>query len=235
MRLWSWNVNGIRACHRKGQLLSLLEREKPDVLCLQEIKAMPEQLEHDLLESHGYHVSWAPAEKKGYSGVATFSKHAPDRVQIGIGEARFDQEGRVLISDHGPLTVVNCYFPNGQRDHARLPYKTDFYRTLLSWGAEQRSAGRELVICGDWNTAHQEMDLKNWKTNRKTSGFTDFERSLIDEFIEQGWHDSIRTLRMSIVGGQTEPVSETEILVGELITTSSQTSSGRGWWMQKCI
>lgn len=164
------------------------------MLCLQEIKALPEQLDDGLLNSHGYHVSWAPAEKKGYSGVATFSKEPPDAVQVGLGEPRFDREGRVLISEYGPLTVVNCYFPNGQRDHARLPYKTDFYRHLLEWSRAQRDAGRLMVICGDWNTAHQELDLKNWKTNRKTSGFTDFERSLIDEFIDEGWHDSFRAL-----------------------------------------
>ena len=194
MRLWSWNVNGIRACHRKGELLSLLSREKPDVLCLQEIKAMPEQLENDLLKDHGYHVTWAPAEKKGYSGVATFSRVEPDGVQIGIGEERFDREGRILISHHGELTLANCYFPNGQRDHARLPYKTDFYRALLAWGTAQRKAGRKVVICGDWNTAHNEIDLKNYKTNRKTSGFTDFERTLVDEFVQAGWHDSFRRL-----------------------------------------
>ena len=139
MKIISWNVNGIRACHRKGEFLALLERLQPDVLCIQETKAWPEQLESDLLVDHGYHVSWATAEKKGYSGVATFSKVKPDRTTIGLSEEQFDREGRVITTVYGPIAVVNAYFPNGQRDHARLPYKTDFYRRMLLSRAGVRS------------------------------------------------------------------------------------------------
>ena len=120
MKLISWNVNGIRACHRKGEFLALLEREAPDVLCIQETKAWPEQLEADLLTEHGYHVVWAKAEKKGYSGVATFSRIKPDVSVVGMGIAKFDREGRVVQSKWGGITLINAYFPNGQRDHARL-------------------------------------------------------------------------------------------------------------------
>ena len=193
MRIVSWNVNGIRAATRKG-FLDWLAETQPDVVCLQEIKAMPEQLGPDLLSEHGYHVAWHPAQKKGYSGTATFSKVAPDHVQHGIGEARFDDEGRILLTRHGDVTVINCYFPHGQRDHARLPYKTDFYRALLVWAQALRAEGKQICITGDWNTAHHDVDIRNFKQNRKTSGFTLPERALLDEWVDAGWHDTFRRL-----------------------------------------
>jgi len=209
MKIVSWNVNGIRACHRKGEFLSLLERLEPDLLCIQETKAWPEQLGADLLEDHGYHVTWAVAEKKGYSGVATFSKTTPDSVTVGFDEERFDREGRVITTIHGQVAVVNAYFPNGQRDHARLPYKTDFYRRMLAHGQSLEKAGFGVVICGDWNTAHHEIDLKNWRSNRKTSGFTEPERALITEFamsdtvMRSGLYT--RSRETDTPGGLTEP------------------------------
>jgi len=194
MRLLSWNVNGIRACHRKGEFYKLLQTFEPDVLCIQETKAWPEQLEADLLVDHGYSVTWATAEKKGYSGVATFCKQPASQAVVGLGIHEFDREGRVVVTEHGNITLVNAYFPNGQRDHARLPYKTDFYRAMLAFGETERRRGREVVICGDWNTAHHEIDLKNWKSNRKTSGFTVPERDLVTEFCDAGYRDAFRTL-----------------------------------------
>jgi exodeoxyribonuclease-3 len=194
MKIISWNVNGIRACHRKGEFNRLLAVHQPDFLCVQETKAWPEQLDEDLLSEHGYHVTWATAEKKGYSGVATFARGVPDRSQVGFGIEQFDREGRVVITEFGQITLVNAYFPNGQRDHARLPYKTDFYRQMLAFAQTERRRGRRVIICGDWNTAHHEIDLKNWKTNRKTSGFTEPERALITEFCDAGYLDSFRTL-----------------------------------------
>ena len=194
MKIVSWNVNGIRACHRKGAFLSFLERCEPDLLGIQETKAWPEQLEDDLLSDHGYHVVWAQAEKKGYSGTAIFSRREPDSVEIGLGVEEFDREGRVLIVRHGAVTFFNAYFPNGQRDHARLPYKTRFYRAALEWGLQESSSGQRVVMSGDWNTAHQDIDLKNYKQNRKTSGFTLPERALIDEFVTAGFVDSFRHL-----------------------------------------
>ena len=191
-KILSWNVNGIRACHRKNALLPLLETHQPDLLGLQETKAWPEQLDSDLLADHGYHVVWATAEKKGYSGTATFSKIPPDEIQVGLGIEEFDREGRVIITRHGDLSFFNAYFPNGQRDHARLPYKTRFYRAALSWGKAEVARGQRVVMSGDWNTAHHDIDLKNYKQNRKTSGFTLPERALIDEFIDAGFVDAFR-------------------------------------------
>jgi len=194
MKIISWNVNGIRACHRKGEFLKLIEIHQPDFLCVQETKAWPEQLDEDLLTDHGYHVTWAKAEKKGYSGVATFARQSPDASTVGFGIEKFDREGRVVISEIGTITLVNAYFPNGQRDHARLPYKTDFYRAMLTFAEAERTRGQRVIICGDWNTAHHEIDLKNWKSNRKTSGFTEPERALITEFCDAGYLDTFRTL-----------------------------------------
>ncbi len=192
MKIISWNVNGIRACHRKGAFNALLEAHQPDILGIQETKAWPEQLDAELLEQHGYHVSWACAAKKGYSGTATFSKVAPDEVQVGLGIEEFDREGRVIISRYGDLSFFNAYFPNGQRDHARLPYKTRFYRAALEWGVKESEQGQRVVMSGDFNTAHHDIDLKNFKQNRKTSGFTEPERALLDEFEAAGFVDSFR-------------------------------------------
>lgn len=194
MKILSWNVNGIRACHRKGAFLSLLNKEKPDVLGVQETKAWPEQLDAELLRDHGYHVTWAQAEKKGYSGTALFSLAKPDSVEVGLGVDEFDREGRIIIARFNEVTCFNAYFPNGQRDHARLPYKTRFYRAALAWGVEESKRGQKVIMSGDWNTAHQDIDLKNYKTNRKTSGFTLPERALIDEFVAAGFVDSFRSL-----------------------------------------
>jgi exodeoxyribonuclease-3 len=193
VRYYSWNVNGIRACARKGFLTWLAEAQ-PDVLGLQEIKASPDQLDADLLRDHGYHVVWNPAERKGYSGTATFSKVTPDEVVLGLGEDRFDCEGRTTITRFGDVTFINAYFPNGKRDLSRIPYKTDFYRLMLEVANARVAAGQKVIIAGDWNTAHHEIDLKNWRANRKTTGFRPEERALLDEFEAAGWVDSFRTL-----------------------------------------
>ncbi len=189
MRIYAWNVNGLRSCHRKEAFVPFVEAHRPDVLCLQEVRALPEQVPADARNPKGMHGEWHPAEKKGYSGVTTFSAAPPDAAVRGLDEERFDREGRVLRTDHGPVSVVNAYFPHGQRDHARLPFKTDFYRAMLAYGDRLRRAGRRVVLCGDWNTAHHDIDIKNHKSNRKTSGFTAPERALVDEFEAAGWVD----------------------------------------------
>jgi len=194
VRIYAWNVNGLRACHRKDALLPFIAEHRPDVLCLQEVRALPDQVPADARAPHGMHGEWHPAEKKGYSGVTTFSAAAPDAVIRGLGDDRFDREGRVLRTDHGPVSVVNAYFPHGQRDHARLPFKTDFYRAMLACGEALRKAGRRVVLCGDWNTAHHDIDIKNHTSNRKTSGFTAPERALLDAFEAAGWVDIWRVL-----------------------------------------
>jgi exodeoxyribonuclease-3 len=193
MYLISWNVNGLRAVERKG-FLAWLAQTQPDVLCLQETKAWPSQLSYELLAGHGYHTTWANADKKGYSGVATFTRQQPHSTRVGLGISHFDCEGRVVVTDHGHFLLYNVYFPNGQRDHSRVGYKLDFYRALLSEVNAQRAAGREVVIAGDWNTAHHEIDLKNPRENRDTSGFLPEERAMLDRYVEAGYLDTFRLL-----------------------------------------
>ena len=194
MKIASWNVNGIRACHRKGKFLEYLNSSDIDILGVQETKAWPEQLDGALLTEHGCDVTWACAEKKGYSGTATFSKSPPTKTSVGLGIEEFDREGRVVITRHGPVSFFNAYFPNGQRDHARLPYKTRFYRAALQWAIEESKSGQMVVVSGDFHTAHNDIDLKNYAQNRKTSGFTRPERDLLDEWVEAGFVDSFRHL-----------------------------------------
>ncbi len=191
MKLYSWNVNGVRAAERKG-FVDWLNKTQPDVLCLQETKARKEQLPESLLEGHGYHTYWHSAEKAGYSGVATYTKEEPTFVQEGLGIPRFDAEGRVLITEHPDFLLYNIYFPNGQRDQERLDYKLDFYEELLVILDEQVESGVNVVVTGDWNTAHKEIDLAHPKANSKTSGFLPEERALIDRYMEHGYVDTFR-------------------------------------------
>jgi exodeoxyribonuclease-3 len=199
MRLFTWNVNGIRAAARKG-LLDWLAAAQPDVLCVQETKATAEQFETEAMRALGYDVQWHAAVKPGYSGVATFSRGAAaaTRVEPGLGETRFDDEGRVLVTRHGDVTLINAYFPNAQRDLGRLEYKTDFYRALLAFAGRRRAAGETVVICGDWNTAHRNIDIENWRGNQKASGFTPGERALVDEYLAAGWVDAFRSLHPDV-------------------------------------
>ncbi|NQT97693.1 MAG: exodeoxyribonuclease III [Candidatus Marinimicrobia bacterium] len=191
MKLFSWNVNGIRAVAKKG-FLDWLNHEQPDILCLQETKAREEQVPEELLKKHGYHTFWHSAERAGYSGVATYTKTEPLYVQKGLGIERFDAEGRVLITEHENFLLYNIYFPNGQRDQERLDYKLDFYNDLLEILDEQIASGINVVVGGDWNTAHTEIDLANPKANSKTSGFLPEERDWIDKYIEHGYLDTFR-------------------------------------------
>ena len=191
MRLISWNVNGVRAAVKKG-LLDWLESEKPDILCLQETKAHKEQLTSEILEDHGYHTYWHSGEKKGYSGVATFSREEPLYVQEGLGIEKYDIEGRVLLTEHENFLLYNIYFPNGQKDEMRLQYKLDFYDDLLPIINEQVESGHNVIVTGDWNTAHHPIDLARPKENVKTSGFMPVEREKLDIYVENGWVDTFR-------------------------------------------
>ena len=191
--IFTWNVNGIRAVEKKG-FLDWLEHTQPDILCLQETKAQPDQLSDALLSEHGYHTVWHSAEKKGYSSVATFSKVAPIASEQGLGIALYDREGRVIISDHGQFILFNIYFPNGQHDLNRVPFKLDFYREVLTRMNAYRNAGRHVIVGGDWNTCHQAIDLKNAKANAKNTGFLPEERAMIDHYLEQGYRDAFREL-----------------------------------------
>ena len=191
MKLYSWNVNGIRAAERKG-FLDWLDQTQPDILCLQETKARVDQLGSSLIKDHGYHTYWHSAQKAGYSGVATFCKEEPYFIQEGLGIDRFDSEGRVLITEHENFLLYNIYFPNGQKDDTRLNYKLDFYDELLPIVNDQVENGNNVIITGDWNTAHNAIDLARPKENEKTSGFMPIERERIDTYVSHGWVDTFR-------------------------------------------
>jgi exodeoxyribonuclease-3 len=191
MNLISWNVNGIRAAEKKG-FLEWLYEAKPDVLCLQETKASPDQLNQELLRPRGYHTYWGSAERKGYSGVALFSQREPREVEVGLGIDKFDREGRTIIADYGEFVLISVYVPNGSRDHSRVPFKMRFKEALLEKCNEYRADGRAVVVCGDINTAHKEIDLARPKENQKSTGFLPEERAWIDRVIGEGYIDSFR-------------------------------------------
>jgi len=191
MDLYSWNVNGIRAAEKKD-FLSWLSIVDPDIVCLQETKAKIEQLSQALINDHGYKTYWHSAEKPGYSGVATFCKKEALFVQEGLGIEKFDREGRVLITEHENFLLYNIYFPNGQKDEHRLKYKMEFYEELLLILDDQVESGNNVVVAGDWNTAHTEIDLANPKPNSKISGFLPEERALLDKYVDHGYVDTFR-------------------------------------------
>ena len=191
MKLISWNVNGVRAVVKKG-FLDWLELAQPDILCLQETKAHVDQLAAEILTDHGYHTFWHSGERRGYSGVATFCKEEPLYVQKGLGIERYDAEGRVLVTEHENFLLYNIYFPNGQKDYKRLQYKLDFYDDLFPIINEQVESGNNVVVTGDWNTAHHPIDLARPKQNVNTSGFMPIEREKLDMYVENGWIDTFR-------------------------------------------
>jgi len=191
MRIISWNVNGIRAADRKG-LFKWFEKEKPEILCLQEIKAKEDQVPPHLKNTPNYHIYINPAERKGYSGVATYSKIKPSSVKKGFGIEKFDSEGRSLITEFEDFVLFNIYFPNGKKNQERLDFKLDFYDTFLSYADNLKAEGKNIVVCGDFNTAHKEIDLARPKENEKISGFLPVERAWIDTFIDHGYIDTFR-------------------------------------------
>jgi len=191
MKILCWNVNGIRAADKKG-LFNWYKKENPDILCLQEIKALPEQVPAHLKNTPDYNIYWNPAERKGYSGVVTFSKEKPIDVKKGFGIDRFDIEGRTLVTEFPNFTLFNIYFPNGKKNQERLDFKLDFYDTFLGYADNLKSKGKNIVVCGDFNTAHKEIDLARPKENEKISGFLPVERAWIDTFIDHGYVDTFR-------------------------------------------
>ncbi len=194
MKITTWNVNGLRAVLDKG-IWTWVEAENPDVLCFQEIKARPEQIsEAHHLKFKGYHAYWNPAERPGYSGVAAFSRSKPLSVDLGVGQDHFDVEGRVIRIRYPGFTLLNVYFPSGQRDYGRVRYKLEFYECLLGLCDQMHAADEKLIICGDFNTAHREIDLKNPKANAKTSGFLPEERAWIDHYLAHNFVDAYREL-----------------------------------------
>ncbi|NFD85956.1 exodeoxyribonuclease III [Clostridium botulinum] len=193
MRIYSWNVNGLRAVAKKN-FIEWIGEESPDILCIQETKLQENQLEDNIKNIDGYYSYFSFAVKKGYSGVATYTKVKPISVKHSIGIEKFDSEGRILITEFKDFTLLNIYFPNGQRDEERLQYKLDFYEALFNYCDELVKKGKKLVICGDYNTAHNEIDLKNPKANEKTSGFLRIERDWLDKIIERGYTDTFRNM-----------------------------------------
>lgn len=191
IKILSWNVNGIRAALKKG-FLPWLAKESPDILCLQETKALPNQLPPELLYPPGYEALWNSALRLGYSGVATFTKEKPLSVKKGFGTARFDEEGRVLETEFKDFSLFNIYFPNGKMNEERLRYKMEFYEAALKTFVKLKKQGKRLVICGDYNTAHQPMDLAHPKENEAISGFLPMERAWMDRLVKNGFLDTFR-------------------------------------------
>jgi exodeoxyribonuclease-3 len=195
MKLFSWNVNGLRAVHRKGDWQRFLANHEFDILCLQETKADMEQLPEEVRQPDGMYAYFASSTvKRGYSGVAVYSKAEPESVEYGLGIERFDQEGRVIIAYFSDFVLYAVYFPNGGGGAERLQYKLDFYDAFLEHVKTQRAKGRSVIFCGDVNTAHEAIDLARPKENEKNTGFLPEERAWIDEVIASGFVDSFRHL-----------------------------------------
>lgn len=194
MRLYSWNVNGARAVLKKG-FLDWFRQADADVVCLQETKAHPAVLPPELLHMPGYHVSYSSGEKKGYSGVGTFSRQQPQGEERGYGlDPIYDCEGRILTQRFADFTLLNVYFPNGKASDARLDYKMGFYDATLAYCERLRQRGERLVICGDYNTAHEPIDLARPKENETISGFLRIERDWLDRWQAHGYVDAFRRL-----------------------------------------
>jgi exodeoxyribonuclease-3 len=191
VRILSWNVNGLRAVYSKG-FLDWLRHEQPAILCVQETKASEEQIPKELKNVEGYYAYYSSAEKKGYSGVGLFTKSEPDVISKDLGIDRFDAEGRVIMADYGKFILFNVYFPNGKMSRERLRYKMDFYDSFLLRVDKLRRHGKRLIICGDVNTAHKEIDLARPKENSKISGFLPEERAWIDRLTDHGFIDTFR-------------------------------------------
>ena len=194
MRIISLNLNGIRSAWNKG-LLPWLEQQRAEVVCLQEIKAQRADLSAEMLAPDGLHAYYHCAEKKGYSGVGLWCRQRPDRVIEGLGHGEFDAEGRFIRADFGNLSVVSLYLPSGSSSPERQEAKFRFMDYFLPLLAGMANEGREIVVCGDWNIAHREIDLKNWKSNQKNSGFLPEERAWMGRVLDEaGWVDVFRRL-----------------------------------------
>lgn len=192
LNLVSWNVNGLRAVAKKG-FLDWFRSEDADIVCLQETKAAPEQLPEELIAIPGYQAFFSASKvKKGYSGVVTYTKVAPRSVGFGMGEPRFDDEGRIVVAEYEDFLLYNVYFPNGKASKERLAYKLEFYEAFQTHVKRVAKRGKQVVVCGDVNTAHQEIDLARPRENQKISGFLPEERAWLDRFVGDGFVDTFR-------------------------------------------
>jgi len=191
IKIISWNVAGIRAGIKKG-LWQKMKEINANIYCFQETKAKPEQVEIGLNYPSDYKSYWNPAQKAGYSGVATFTKMEPKTVIVGGRDNDWDDEGRVIITKFDEFTLLNVYFPNGKRDKGRLEYKMNFYEYFLIYINQLRKKGEKVIFCGDVNTAHKEIDLARPGENSKTSGFLEIEKKWIDKLEDNNWIDTFR-------------------------------------------
>lgn len=200
IKVISANLNGIRSAAKKG-FFDWMKKEAPDFVCVQELKAQAADMTEDFLQPHAYHGHFHYAEKKGYSGTGVYSKKKPDQVIIGFGSQEFDAEGRYVRCDFGNLSIISVYCPSGSSSPERQEAKFRFMDEFRPHLAELIAQGRELIICGDWNIAHKEIDLKNWKSNQKNSGFLPEERAWMGNlFDELGWVDVYRRLHPETTG-----------------------------------
>ena len=199
MRIVSYNVNGIRAAIKKG-LIAWLTEYPVDVFCVQETKANQEDVDLSLFTELGYHVAWYSAQKKGYSGVAIFSKVKPDKVAYGNGYTMSDFEGRVIQIDIGDLTIVNAYFPSGTSGDERQTYKYQWLDEMHQWLQQLRKERPHIILAGDYNIAYRDIDIHDPKGNKKSSGFLPEEKQWMESFLDDGWIDSFRKLHPTTVG-----------------------------------
>lgn len=190
-RIISYNVNGIRAAMKKG-FLDWLNASNPDVLCLQEIKAMPEQLDAEVLENLDYHHYWYPAQKKGYSGVSIWTKTEPKHIEYGCGIEKYDAEGRVIRVDFEDYSVMSVYMPSGSSGDLRQEFKMQWLADFQEYISKLKEEVPNLIVSGDYNICHKEIDIHNPKRNQKTSGFLPEEREWVSQFIDSGWVDTFR-------------------------------------------
>lgn len=194
MRVTSWNVNGIRACAKKG-FADWLANSQNDIVGVQEVRATEAQIPDEVRSAAGFATHFVAAERAGYSGVGLFSRLSPDDIETSLGVDEFDIEGRLQIARFGKLSVVNCYFPNGngkERDNSRIPYKLAFYKRLFERLEKPMRDGERVLVIGDFNTAHRPIDLARPKQNEETSGFRPEEREELDRWLRAGWVDTFR-------------------------------------------
>ena len=190
MKIISWNTNGLRATVKQGHFTPLFDKEKPDIVCLQETKAEPDQLPEEVRNLKGYYSYFShPKEKKGYSGVAIYSKEKPLEVSEGMGIKNLDDEGRLLVAKFKNFTIINGYYPNGGQGPHRLKYKLEFYEAFLKFILKLRKNGENVIFCGDVNTAHEEIDLARPKANEENTGFLPIERAWLSKVIKNDFID----------------------------------------------
>ena len=198
MKITTWNINGIRAATGK-KFLDWIQSNQAEIVCLQEIKAKEDQIDVEAINQIGYQYIFNPAQRPGYSGTAILYRNAIPEFILGLGEERFDSEGRVIRCVFPDFELFNIYFPNGGEENARVPYKLDFYAYLLDLCDRMQKTGKEIIITGDFNTAHKEIDLKNPKANEKNTGFLPEERAWIDRYLEHGFIDAFRRIYPDVI------------------------------------